>query len=164
MATAKKRTSFLGGPFIWILLALLVLIPVLSTLTSGGGSRVDTNVGLELLQDDKATEAKIYDGEQKVELTLADDYSADGRDYGRNVEFFYVEPRGEQIVQAMKTGMMEMKTAKTTAVVTAGVVLGMTLAAGAAPASAGVKTKTPVVVVVDGGTLNGGTLNGGTLN
>ena len=73
MATEKKKKSFLRGPFIWVLLALLVLIPVLSTLTSGGGNRVDTNVGLELLQDDKATEAKIYDGDQKVELTLAED-------------------------------------------------------------------------------------------
>ena len=40
MATEKKKKSFLRGPFIWVLLALLVLIPVLSTLTSGGGSRV----------------------------------------------------------------------------------------------------------------------------
>jgi len=107
LATEKKKKSFLRGPFIWVLLALLVLIPVLSTLTSGGGNRVDTNVGLELLQDDKATEAKIYDGDQKVELTLAEDYSADGRDYGRNVEFFYVEPRGEQVVQAIDDAGLE---------------------------------------------------------
>ncbi|MCM3332224.1 ATP-dependent zinc metalloprotease FtsH [Kocuria palustris] len=108
MATEKKKKkSFLRGPFIWVLLALLVLIPVLSTLTSGGGNRVDTNVGLELLQDDKATEAKIYDGDQKVELTLEEDYSSDGRDYGRNVEFFYVEPRGEQVVQAIDDAGLE---------------------------------------------------------
>ncbi len=107
MATAKKKKSFLGGPFIWVLLALLVLIPVLSTLTSGGGSRVDTNVGLQLLQDGDATEAKIYDGDQRVELTLAEDYSADGRDYGRSVEFYYVEPRGDQVVQAIADAGLE---------------------------------------------------------
>ncbi|NHU85629.1 ATP-dependent zinc metalloprotease FtsH [Kocuria sp. JC486] len=101
MATAKKKQGFFGGPFFWILLAMLVLVPVITTLTSGDGSRVDTNVGLQLLQDDKATEAKIYDGEQRVELTLADDYSADGKDYGKNVEFYYVEPRGQQVVNAV---------------------------------------------------------------
>ncbi|PWQ88747.1 cell division protein FtsH, partial [Enterococcus faecium] len=30
-----------------------------------------------------------------------------GRDYGRNVEFFYVEPRGEQVVQAIDDAGLE---------------------------------------------------------
>ena len=49
-----------------------------------------------------------------------------------------------------------------TAVLAAGLALGVTLVAGVAPASAAVKTKTPAVVV-DSGTTNGGTLYGGTL-
>ena len=56
-----------------------------------------------------------------------------------------------------------------TAVLAAGLAVGVTLVAGVAPASAAVKTTKGVVAVVtdgtlDGGTLNGGTLNGGTLN
>ena len=49
-----------------------------------------------------------------------------------------------------------------TAILAAGLAVGVTFA-GAAPASAAVKTKAPVIVL-DGGTLNGGALNGGTLN
>ncbi|MDO4255259.1 MAG: ATP-dependent zinc metalloprotease FtsH [Kocuria sp.] len=110
MATAQKKQGFFGGPFFWILLALLVLIPVINTLTSNDGNRVDTNVGLELLKDNKATEAKIHDGEQRVDLTLAEDYSANGRDYGKNVEFYYVQPRGPEVVEAIANSELDSYT------------------------------------------------------
>ena len=51
-----------------------------------------------------------------------------------------------------------------TAVLAAGLVFGVTLVAGVAPASAAVKISKTGTAVVYGGTLNGGTLNGGTLN
>ena len=51
-----------------------------------------------------------------------------------------------------------------TAVLAAGLVFGVTLVAGVAPASAAVKVKGGTAVVVDGATLNGATLNGATLN
>lgn len=110
MATAQKKQGFFGGPFFWILLALLVLIPVINTLTSNDGNRVDTNVGLELLKDNKATEAKIHDGEQRVDLTLAEDYSANGRDYGKNVEFYYVQPRGPEVVETIANSELDSYT------------------------------------------------------
>lgn len=110
MATAKKKQGFFGGPFFWILLALLVLIPVINTLTSHDANRVDTNVGLQLLKDHKATEAKIHDGEQRVDLTLAEDYSADGKDYGKNVEFYYVQPRGAEVVEAINNAKLDSYT------------------------------------------------------
>ena len=49
-----------------------------------------------------------------------------------------------------------------TAVLAAGLVFGVTLVAGVAPASAAPKSSTGGTL--NGGTLNGGTLNGGTLN
>ena len=95
------RDRILKGPYFWIFLALLVLLPMIYVSTSGESNRVDTNVGMQLLQDDKVDEAKIFDGDQKVELSLKDDYNDDGRDLGKSVVFYYVQPRGGDVVQAM---------------------------------------------------------------
>ncbi|MUN54444.1 ATP-dependent zinc metalloprotease FtsH [Kocuria koreensis] len=91
----------LKGPYFWIFLALLVLLPVIFVSTSSSTNRVDTNVGMELLKDDKVNEAKIYDGDQKVELSLKDNYHEGDRDLGKKVEFYYVEPRSGDVVKAM---------------------------------------------------------------
>ena len=107
MATAKKPTSFFKGPYFWILLAVVVLVPVGASLFSPTTSRVDTNVGLDLLQDGKAKEAKIYDGEQKVELSLKDDYHQGDQNLGKDVEFYYVKPRAEDVVHVMDTAKLE---------------------------------------------------------
>ncbi|HST73682.1 ATP-dependent zinc metalloprotease FtsH [Kocuria sp. U4B] len=107
MATAKKPNNFFRGPWFWVLLAVLVLFPLVGTLTTGSSGRVDTNVGLGLLADDKVAEAKIYDGQQKVELQLKEDLTLDGRELGRNVEFYYVTPRGDEVVRAMNAADLE---------------------------------------------------------
>ena len=106
MATAKKPTSFFKGPLFWILLAIVVLVPVGASVFSPTSSRVDTNVGLELLRDHKVDEAKIYDGEQKVELSLKDDLNRDGQNLGKDVEFFYVQPRAEDVVRTMNDAQL----------------------------------------------------------
>ena len=91
MATAKKPNNFFRGPWFWVLLAALILFPLVGTLTTGSSGRVDTNVGLQLLREGQVAEAKIYDGQQKVELQLEEDLSLDGRDLGRSVEFLMPE-------------------------------------------------------------------------
>ncbi|MCD1145931.1 ATP-dependent zinc metalloprotease FtsH [Kocuria sp. LUK] len=107
MATAKKPNNFFRGPWFWVLLAVLVLFPLVGTLTTGSSGRVDTNVGLQLLADGKVSEAKIYDGQQKVELQLEEDLTVEGRDLGRSVEFYYVTPRADDVVEAMDAADLE---------------------------------------------------------
>ncbi|TDL40233.1 ATP-dependent zinc metalloprotease FtsH [Kocuria rosea] len=107
MATAKKPNNFFRGPWFWVLLAALILFPLVGTLTTGSSGRVDTNVGLQLLREGQVAEAKIYDGQQKVELQLEEDLSLDGRDLGRSVEFYYVTPRGEEVVDAMNAADLQ---------------------------------------------------------
>ncbi|WP_269928860.1 ATP-dependent zinc metalloprotease FtsH [Kocuria massiliensis] len=102
--TNRKKTlreRILKGPYFWIFLALLVLLPMIFVSTSSSSNRVDTNVGMELLKDDKVDEAKIYDGDQKVELSLKDSYHEGDRDLGKKVEFYYVQPRAGDVVKAM---------------------------------------------------------------
>ncbi|WP_274542957.1 ATP-dependent zinc metalloprotease FtsH [Rothia uropygialis] len=95
------KDRILKGPYFWIFLALLVLLPVIFVSTSSNTNRVDTNVGMELLKDDKVDEAKIYDGDQKVELSLKNNYHEGDRDLGKKVVFYYVQPRSGDVVKAM---------------------------------------------------------------
>jgi cell division protease FtsH len=85
------------GPIVYIVLAV-VLVWVGSSLLTGTGFReVSTQKGLDLLQGDTVSAAKIVDGEQRVDLTLS---KADG-DNGSQVQFYYVAPRGTEVVEAI---------------------------------------------------------------
>ncbi|MEY2954704.1 MAG: cell division protein rane-bound ATP-dependent protease, partial [Actinomycetota bacterium] len=63
--------KLLSGPFVWILLALLVLIVGTQMLAGGGYRPVSTSTGLSLIQDGKAAHVAVYDGEQRVDIELA---------------------------------------------------------------------------------------------
>ena len=79
--------------------ALLLLLLAFRTF---GGSRgpetIDTEQGLELLADGAVEQARIVDGDQRVDLTLSEDLDADT---GTSVQFYYVEQRGEQVIEAV---------------------------------------------------------------
>ncbi|MFC9442535.1 AAA family ATPase, partial [Brevibacterium sp. NPDC056947] len=83
MAESKKRRPLLNkatrGPLIWIVI----------------------EQGLQLLADDQVEQAKIVDRDQRVDLTLKEDLTVDGQEYGKKVQFYYVEQRGDQIVEAV---------------------------------------------------------------
>ena len=67
-------------------------------------TRIDTDKGLELLAaGGKVEQAKIFDGENRVDLVLKDNLVVDGQDKGKNVQFFYVNARGPDIVKAVTT-------------------------------------------------------------
>ncbi|MBP3035760.1 ATP-dependent zinc metalloprotease FtsH [Arthrobacter sp. zg-ZUI100] len=103
-----KSKNFFKGPGIWIVLALALLVLILPSLSSSGAARVDTSVGLQLLEDQKVEQAKIYDGEQRVDLTLKEPYKdSSGQDKGENVQFFFGSARGEDIVDAVNNSGAE---------------------------------------------------------
>ena len=105
MAESNKRRPLLNkatkGPLVWIVLALLVVSIGALLFSQSGFSQIDTEQGLELLRDDKVEQAKIVDKDQRVDLTLKDDFKVDDKDFGKKVQFFYVEQRGEQVVKAV---------------------------------------------------------------
>ncbi len=87
------------GPIIYIVLAIAA-VWIGSTLLTGSGFReISTAEGLDLLKGSTVESAKIVDGEQRVDLTLS---KADG-DNGKQVQFYYVAPRGTEIVDAINT-------------------------------------------------------------
>jgi cell division protease FtsH len=85
------------GPILYVVLAIIAVWIGSSLITMSGFKGVSTQKGLELLQDDKVSSAKIVDGENRVDLTLK---KADG-DLGTQVQFYYVTPRGEDVVKAI---------------------------------------------------------------
>ncbi len=75
-----------------------------------GARQVDTNVGLQLLNDHQVKSAKIYDGDQRVELQLKEDYKQGSNNYGSSVKFYYVQPRAEEVVRTMNGAQLESYT------------------------------------------------------
>ena len=85
------------GPAIWIAVAVVILILGASSFMTTGIQRIDTSDGLQLIEDGKVEQAQIVDGQQRVDLTLTEDFG----DKGRNVQFYYVQPQGLSVVEAI---------------------------------------------------------------
>src|SRR5690606_855217 len=84
-----------------ILLGAVILIVGFNLLTASGFRAITTQQGLELLSGSTVDKVKIVDGEQRVDLTLSKAYVADDVELGTQVQFYYVAPRGEEIVTAI---------------------------------------------------------------
>ncbi|MDH2443783.1 ATP-dependent zinc metalloprotease FtsH [Amnibacterium sp. CER49] len=87
------------GPLLYIVIAVIVVWVGSSLLTGSGFRQVQTEQGLQLLKDGKVATAKIVDTDQRVDLTLSKPDQA----LGTQVQFYYVAPRGQQIVNAVNS-------------------------------------------------------------
>ena len=103
MSEEKKKKPLskriLSGPWIWIAVAVGVLIIGSSLFTGGGFQKVDTQKGIEYLQNGNVERAVIFDGEQRVDLTLS---SPDGA-LGNEVQFYYVTGRDQFIAELVQS-------------------------------------------------------------
>jgi len=85
------------GPFIYVILAIAAVWIGTSLIGMSGYQQVTTDQGLTLLGDGKVKEATIVGGDQRVDMTLT---TADPK-FGDKVQFFWVTPRGQQVVTAV---------------------------------------------------------------
>src|SRR5690606_13304286 len=65
--------------------------------TASGFQRISTQEGLTLLAGSTVEEVKIVDGEQRVDLVLSKAY----KDKGTQLQFYYVAPRGLEVIDAV---------------------------------------------------------------
>ena len=94
--------KILRGPFVWVLLFMLLVFTATRLMSGGGPVEIDTSEGIELLQGDTVEQAEITDGYQRVNLTLTEEYTgADGEDKGKLVQFYYASPQGSEVVKAV---------------------------------------------------------------
>ena len=63
-----KMKKFLRGPWLWIALAISVLLIGSSLIGGQQFSKVDTQVGLQMIQSGSAKTVKILDGNQRVDV------------------------------------------------------------------------------------------------
>lgn len=91
------------GPALWIVVAVLILWLGASSFMGSGIQRIDTSDGLALLEGDTVEQAKVVDGQQRVDLTLTEDFE----DKGRQVQFYYVVPQGPAVVEAIAAADLE---------------------------------------------------------
>ncbi|WP_246247248.1 ATP-dependent zinc metalloprotease FtsH [Aquiluna borgnonia] len=89
--------KFLRGPWLWIGLALAVMLIGSQLMTAQQYTKVDTQVGLELIETGKAKTVKIFDGDQRVDVVLS---QADA-EYGDHIQFFYAMGREVAVAQAV---------------------------------------------------------------
>jgi cell division protease FtsH len=89
--------KILRGPLLYILLAVVAVWIGSSLITASGFREVSTQKGLEFINEGAVESAKIVDGEQRVDLTLS---NAD-EEFGSQVQFYYVAPRGEDVINAI---------------------------------------------------------------
>ena len=89
--------KLLRGPFIYILVAIAAVWIGSALIGMNGYQQVDTEVGLKMLSSGKVAQATIVDSDQRVDLKLT---TADPK-FGEQVQFYWVAPRGQEIVQAV---------------------------------------------------------------
>jgi cell division protease FtsH len=87
------------GPVIWIVLGALALLLGFNLLNVNGFREVTTQQGLSLLEGNTVKEVKIVDIEQRVDLVLNEPFQTNGE----RVQFYYVAPRGEEVLTAINT-------------------------------------------------------------
>ena len=97
-----KLKKFIRGPWLWIALALSVVLIGSSLLSSTQYQRVDTQVGLELIAGGQAKNVAIIDGDQRVDVQLT---SVDP-EFGEYIQFFYVTGRAESVAQTVADSMV----------------------------------------------------------
>ncbi|MFP3713307.1 ATP-dependent zinc metalloprotease FtsH [Puerhibacterium sp. TATVAM-FAB25] len=97
--------KILSGPIVWIVAGLLILALAWGALMTPRTARIETFQGLELLRDGTVEHATVIDGEQRVELRLSEDFVTgtgdEEQNLGRDVEFYYVEPQGDVVAEAI---------------------------------------------------------------
>ncbi len=86
-----------SGPFIWIFAALAVLFIGATMIGGSQFKQVDTQVGLSFIEQGKAESVRVLGNDQRVDVVL----STEDSKYGKQIQFFYVQPRGAQVVDTI---------------------------------------------------------------
>ncbi len=86
---------FLRGPWLWIALALSVVLIGTSLIGSQQYAQVDTKVGLEMIQSGDAETVTILDGNQRVDVTLRNP----DPEFGKDIQFYFVSGRADTVAE-----------------------------------------------------------------
>ena len=88
----------LRGPAIWIMAAVAAMFLGYSLTGSTTYQKVDTSYGLNLLESGKVASVRVFDTDQRVDMTLLD---TDSTYKTKNVQFFFASARGTTVTNAI---------------------------------------------------------------
>ncbi len=83
------------GPWLWIAAALIVVFVGSSLMNTQQFTKVDTQVGLEMISSGQAEKVTIFDGDQRVDVVLRNPDA----EYGKQVQFYFVSGRASSVAQ-----------------------------------------------------------------
>jgi cell division protease FtsH len=86
----------LRGPLVWIVVVAVLLWIAASFLLAPGFHGISTQEGLNLLKGSTVSKIQTHDPDQYVDLTLSQSYKG-----SKMVQFYYVAPRGPEVVTAI---------------------------------------------------------------
>ena len=96
--SGSKAKKLFKGPLIYLILAPIIVVIGWSLLSGAGVREISVERGFELLEAGDVTKAEIIDGDQRVNLTLAE---ADKTTGATDVFFYYVSQRGTAVIDAI---------------------------------------------------------------
>ena len=92
-----KLKKFAQGPWLWIVLAVSVVLIGSTLLNSEQITKVDTQVGLEMISSGQAEKVTIFDGDQRVDVVLRNPDA----EFGKQVQFYFVSGRASAVAQTV---------------------------------------------------------------
>ncbi|MFM6979944.1 MAG: ATP-dependent zinc metalloprotease FtsH [Micrococcales bacterium] len=90
--------KFFSGPFVWVMLAITVLMIGSSMLNTGGYKKVTTSEGLTFITSGQAAKVKVVEAENRIDVDL----NYKDAKLGQQVQFNYATPRGATIMKAIE--------------------------------------------------------------
>jgi cell division protease FtsH len=94
--------KLLRGPLLYVIVAIIAVWVGSALISMSGYRSITTEQGLDFLSQGKVAKVTIVDNEQRVDMKLTE---ADPK-YGKDVQFFYVTPRGTQVVDAVNNAKL----------------------------------------------------------
>jgi cell division protease FtsH len=89
--------KLLRGPLLYVIVAIIAVWVGSALISMSGYRSITTEQGLDFLSQGKVAKVTIVDNEQRVDMKLTE---PDAK-FGKDVQFFYVTPRGTQVVDAV---------------------------------------------------------------
>lgn len=96
------------SPLLWIVILVLLVMAGFQIFASNTTQTIDTKDGMSLITNDKANRIQIIDNKQLVKLKLdknfkkVDPKTHNDHDYGKDVQFYYTEAEGPEVLKAAK--------------------------------------------------------------
>ncbi len=92
-----KSKKLFRGPFIYVAIAVALLVVGFNSFSTSNFKQVDTSVGLQFIESGQAKKVEVIESEQRVDVTL----EISDRVYGKEIQFFYSAARGTQLATAI---------------------------------------------------------------